>query len=255
MIHLASKSPRRRALLDRIGVEYAIVDAPIDEIRRPDETPERFVERMACEKARAGLAALGDARAAPVLAADTVVALDGRALGKPRDEAHAMAMLRALSGRMHRVLSAVAIAGSHTRDAGDGGRRNAAGDGGPGGDGDAGIDPAWCDTGNMETAATHARSAESSRAGDEMPRMAAGMAAGDAPRVMTSVSRVWFREIPYDERLAYCASGEPLDKAGAYAIQGRAAVFVARLDGSYSGVVGLPLFETAALLREAGIRV
>ena len=72
---------------------------------------------------------------------------------------------------------------------------------------------------------------------------------------MTSASRVWFREIPYDECRAYCASGEPLDKAGAYAIQGRAATFVARLDGSCSGVVGLPLFETAALLREAGIGI
>ena len=189
MIHLASKSPRRRALLDQIGVDYAIVDAPIDEIRRAGEPPRRFVERMACEKARAGLAALGDARIAPVLAADTVVVLDDRVLGKPRDEAHAMSMLRALSGRMHRVVSAVAIAGLH---------------------------------------------------------------AGDAPRVVASVSRVWFREIPYEERRAYCASGEPMDKAGAYAIQGRAATFVTRLDGSYSGVMGLPLFETASLLREAG---
>ena len=72
---------------------------------------------------------------------------------------------------------------------------------------------------------------------------------------MTSVSRVWFREISLDERRGYCASGEPLDKAGAYAIQGRAAIFVAHLDGSYSGVMGLPLFETASLLREAGVRV
>ena len=190
MIHLASKSPRRCALLDQIGVDYTIVDAPIDEIRKAGEPPRRFAERMACEKARAGFAALGDARIAPVLAADTVVVLEDRVLGKPRDEAHAMSMLRALSGRMHRVISAVAVAGIH---------------------------------------------------------------GGDTPRVVTSVSRVWFREIPYEERRAYCASGEPLDKAGAYAIQGRAAVFVARLDGSYSGVVGLPLFETASLLREIGI--
>ena len=192
MIHLASKSPRRRALLDQIGVDYAIVDAPIDEIRADGEPPRRFVERMACEKARAGLAALGDARIAPVLAADTVVVLEDRVLGKPRDEAHAMAMLRALSGRMHRVISAVAVA---------------------------------------------------------------DVRAGDALRVAASVSRVWFREIPHEERRAYCASGEPLDKAGAYAIQGHAAIFVTRLDGSYSGVMGLPLFETAALLRETGIGV
>lgn len=197
MIHLASKSPRRRLLLDQIGVHYTIVDAPIDEVRQPGEPPGRFVERMACEKARAGMAALGGARTGPVLAADTVVVLDDRVLGKPRDAEDAMTMLRALSGRMHHVVSAVAVAGP--------GAREAVGD--------------------------------------------------DAPRVVTSVSRVWFREIGQEEGRAYCASGEPLDKAGAYAIQGRAAIFVARLDGSYSGVMGLPLFETASLLREAGIRV
>ena len=217
MIHLASKSPRRCLLLDQIGVDYTIVDAPIDEVRRPGEPPERFVERMAREKAQAGLAALGDARTAPVLAADTAVVLDEQVLGKPRDEGHAMAMLRALSGRMHRVISAVAIAGIGAGDAGNGladtvGHRPAA---------DLGTD----------------------------------LDAGDTPRVMTSVSRVWFREITPDERRSYCASGEPLDKAGAYAIQGRAAIFVVRLDGSFSGVMGLPLFETASLLREAGIEV
>ena len=146
MIHLASKSPRRRTLLDQIGVDYAIVDAPIDETRRAGEPPERFVERMACEKAAAGLAALGDTRAAPVLAADTVVVIEEQVLGKPRDEEHAMAMLRALSGRMHRVISAVAVAGIHV---------------------------------------------------------------GDTGRCMTSISRVWFREITHDELRAYCASGEP----------------------------------------------
>ena len=221
MIHLASKSPRRRLLLDQIGVDYTIVDAPIDEVRRPGEPPKRFVERMAREKAQAGLAALGDARTAPVLAADTAVVLDEQVLGKPRDEGHAIAMLRALSGRMHRVISAVAIAGIRAGDAGNGladtdGHGPAAGSGA-----DPGADPG----------------------------------AGDTPRVMTSVSRVWFREITPDERRSYCASGEPLDKAGAYAIQGRAAIFVARLDGSFSGVMGLPLFETASLLREAGIAV
>ena len=207
MIHLASKSPRRRILLDQIGVDYAVVDAPIDETRRDGEPPERFAARMACEKARAGLAALGDARIAPVLAADTVVVLDDRVLGKPRDEEHAVAMLRALSGRMHHVISAVAITGIPAGNAGAGRTRDAA------------------------------------------------RGAGDSPRIMTSISRVWFRDIPYDECRAYCASGEPLDKAGAYAIQGYAAIFVIRLDGSHSGVMGLPLFETATLLREAGIEV
>ena len=211
MIHLASKSPRRRLLLDQIGIDYTIVDAPVDEARRAGEDPVTFVERMASEKAQAGLAALGDARTAPVLAADTAVILGDRVLGKPRDVEHAMEMLHALSGRMHRVISAVAIAGGNVC------RPAAAGEHGlPSDDG---------------TADRH------------------------SPRITTSISRVWFREISLQERRTYCAGEEPMDKAGAYAIQGRAAIFVARLDGSYSGVMGLPLFETAALLRENGIGV
>ena len=152
---------------------------------------------MASEKVLAGLEAIGSALTAPVLAADTAVVLDERVLGKPRDEGQAMDMLHALSGRMHRVISAVAISADIRHQPGTGG----------------------------------------------------------GPRCVTSISRVWFRETTLEERHHYCATGEPLDKAGAYAIQGRAAMFVARLDGSYSGVMGLPLFETAALLREAGIRV
>ena len=210
MIHLASKSPRRRVLLEQIGVDYSLVEAPIDETRRTGEHPQRYVERMASEKALAGIVALGAARVAPVLAADTAVVLDGQVLGKPRDETHAMEMLEALSGRMHHVISAVAIAGTSR--------------------GPAAVD--------------HDR---------RPPGM--GTADGDTPRCVTSTSRVWFRAIAFEERRAYCATGEPMDKAGAYAIQGRAAMFVARLDGSYSGVMGLPLFETAALLREAGLGV
>ena len=209
MIHLASRSPRRRLLLDQIGIEYTVVDAPVDEVRRAGEVPETFVERMAREKAQAGLASLGEARTAPVLAADTAVVLDDRVLGKPRDVEHAMEMLHALSGRMHRVVSAVAIAGGNVR--------------GP------------------------------AAARDDRRPPDIDDADRDSLRTATSISRVWFREIPHCERRAYCASGEPMDKAGAYAIQGRAATFVARLDGSYSGVMGLPLFETASLLREAGI--
>lgn len=219
MIHLASKSPRRRLLLDQIGVAYTVVDAPIDEAPRPDESPRAYVERMAREKVRAGLAALGDARTKslleplldPVLAADTAVVLDDQVLGKPRDADDAAAMLGALSGRMHHVMSAVSVVGS------------------------AGGGPA------------------TTQEGRRPPGSGAGGA--EPPRIMTSISRVWFREISHEERRAYCASGEPMDKAGAYAIQGRAALFVERLDGSYSGVMGLPLFETAALLREAGVGV
>ncbi len=253
MIHLASKSPRRRVLLDQIGVDYAVVDAPIDETRRDGEPPERFAARMACEKARAGLAALGDARIAPVLAADTVVALEEQVFGKPRDEAHAVAMLRALSGRMHHVISTVAVAGIPAAGTGKG--QDAAGDGGVEGAGDAGTDRAPDAAGNVEVASTHACGTRGGRTDDEASRTKIGPCAGDALRIMTSISRVWFRDIPYDECRAYCASGEPLDKAGAYAIQGYAASFVIRLDGSHSGVMGLPLFETALLLREAGIRV
>jgi len=246
MIHLASKSPRRRLLLDQIGVAYTVVDAPIDETQRPGESPRGYVERMAFEKVRAGLAALGDARTkslrkpllgpllgpllepglgpglkpvvgpvvGPVLAADTAVVLDDQVLGKPRDAEDAMAMLGALSGRMHHVMSAVSVVGS------------------------TGGGPA------------------TTQEGRRPPGSGAGGASGaEPPRIMTSISRVWFREISHEERRAYCASGEPMDKAGAYAIQGRAALFVERLDGSYSGVMGLPLFETAALLRDAGVGV
>ncbi|MCY4351245.1 MAG: Maf family protein [Thiotrichales bacterium] len=219
MIHLASKSPRRRLLLEQIGVAHTIIDAPIDETQRPGESPRAYVERMAFEKVQAGLAALGEACTkpllgpllGPVLAADTAVVLDDRVLGKPRDADDAVAMLGALSGRMHRVMSAVAVAGS------------------------AGCEPVSTQDDRRPT--------DSDASGAE------------SPRIMTSISRVWFREISHDERRAYCASGEPMDKAGAYAIQGRAARFVERLDGSYSGVMGLPLFETAALLREAGVGV
>ena len=213
MIHLASRSPRRRLLLDQLGIGYTLVDAPIDEVRRRGELPDRFVERMAREKVKAGLAALGNARTAPVLAADTAVVLDERVLGKPRDAEHAAEMLRALSGKMHRVISAVAVAGF--------------------GAGDTGGDVVR----------------------DDGRGPATGTGPDCVPRVVTSVSRVWFRDIPQDEIQTYVASGEPLDKAGAYAIQGRAAIFVERLDGSFSGVMGLPLYETALLLREAGIRV
>ena len=211
MIHLASKSPRRRLLLEQMGVDFTVVDAPIEEVLRPGESPRRFVQRMACEKAQAGVVALGDARRGPVLAADTAVVIDEQVLGKPHDEERAMAMLDTLSGRMHHVISAVAMAGGKS------------------------FGPAVTDHGRHQ------------------PDM--GTDDCDTPKLATSISRVWFREISFEERRAYCATGEPLDKAGAYAIQGRAAMFVARLDGSYSGVMGLPLFETASLLGEAGVGV
>lgn len=184
-LHLASASPRRRELLLQIGVPHRRVDAPVDESVLPGEAPTAYVERLARAKAAAGLAAL-DGQGC-VLGADTAVVLDGRILGKPADRADALAMLAALSGRSHEVLTAVAVA--------------------------------------------------------------------DATRCLSRVvsSRVHFRPITAGEGDAYWNTGEPQDKAGGYAIQGLAAIFVDRLEGSYSAVVGLPLAESAALLAEFGI--
>jgi septum formation protein len=186
-LFLASASPRRRELLAQIAVPCVTQIAAIDENPLPDEPAVAYVERLAREKARAGLAALRDAHDAVVLGADTAVVLDGRILGKPADFAESRAMLQALSGRSHQVLTAVALAG--------GGR--------------------------------------------------------EAARVVAS--EVSFRALSEREIEAYWASGEPCDKAGSYGIQGLAAVFVSRLEGSYSAVVGLPLCETAELLGEFGI--
>lgn len=186
-LYLASGSPRRRELLSQIGVPFITHPAPVDERVLPGEDPLVYVERLARSKALAGLAALGDAPGAVVLGADTAVVLEGRILGKPADREEALTMLAALSGRSHRVLTAVALA---------------------------------CTT-----------------------RV--------ATRVVTS--HVEFRPLSQAEAQAYWASGEPRDKAGAYGIQGLAAVFVRQLQGSYSAVVGLPLCETAELLAEFGI--
>ncbi|MEO4045743.1 Maf family protein [Pseudomonas sp. CAU 1711] len=186
-LYLASGSPRRRELLAQVGVPFVTLSASIDETALPGEPAERYVERLARDKAVAGLAALADERDAVVLGADTAVVLDGLILGKPADRAEALATLGVLSGREHRVLTAVALAAA----------------------------------GRVES------------------------------RVVTS--RVSFRALAPGEAEAYWATGEPRDKAGSYGIQGLAAVFVERLEGSYSAVVGLPLCETAQLLGEFGI--
>ncbi|GAB6042172.1 Maf family protein [Endothiovibrio diazotrophicus] len=186
-IILASASPRRSELLIQLRVAHEILAADIDETVRPGEAPELFVERMAREKALAVLERLGPGDRRPVLGADTALELDGEVLGKPRDEAHFLAMFARLSGREHRVLSAVALVDRERREA------------------------------------------------------------------RLDVSHVTFRPIDEAEAVRYWASGEPADKAGGYAIQGLAAQFVERLAGSYSGVMGLPLFETAQLLNEFGV--
>lgn len=189
-LYLASGSPRRRELLTQIGVPFTALSAQIDENPLPDETPAAYVERLARGKAEAGMALLADSEgdSSPcVLGADTAVVLDGRILGKPIDEADALAMLSALSNREHEVLTAIAV-----------------------------LDNQNCET-----------------------------------RVVRSLVR--FRPIQVQEAQAYWASGEPQDKAGGYAIQGLAAIFVDGLHGSYSAVVGLPLCETAELLSRFGI--
>jgi septum formation protein len=193
---LASGSPRRAELLDQIGVRYRISVADIDETVRAPEAPGDYVLRLAAAKA----AAVRDRQRArlPVLGADTTVVVDGAILGKPADLAEARVMLRALSGRVHQVYSAVALATTGTVD-------------------------------------------ESVQA----------VGGGIATRL--SVTDVTFRALSDSEIDAYWETGEPRDKAGGYGIQGRGAVFVARIAGSYSGVVGLPLYETADLLTGYGV--
>jgi septum formation protein len=193
-IYLASSSPRRSELLTQLGVRFEMITQDVPEIKQEDETPEQFVERLAVTKARAGLASLAKGTLLPVLGADTAVVVDDEVLGKPRDKADALAMLERLSGRRHRVLSAVAVV---ARD-------------------------------NLGQDRSLSKSSE---------------------------SYVVFRSTSAGEREAYWQNGEPADKAGAYGIQGKAAIFIERLEGSYSGVMGLPLFETGELLRQFGIEI
>ena len=186
MLHLASQSPRRRELLARLGLAFGVLDIDIPEQRQPAEPPDDYVRRVAREKAGAGLLTVVAVPAALVLGADTEVILDGEVFGKPRDAEDAAAMLRRLSGRTHRVLSAVSLV--------------------------------------------------------------------SASRELQAVSEsaVTFAALDDAAIAAYVASGEHEGKAGGYAIQGRAQMFIANLSGSYSGVMGLPLFETAQLLRQFG---
>ncbi|MEJ7137399.1 Maf family protein [Amphibiibacter pelophylacis] len=192
-LYLASQSPRRRDLLDSIAVRYRLLlagpdeDAEALEAVRPGDTPAVYVQRVARLKGEAARQRLSRLQAqhgvaawpaAPVLAADTTVALDGRILGKPQDDSEALAMLTALAGRSHEVYTAV-----------------------------------WLDG-----------------------------------QQRLSTSRVTWSAVPQDALRAYVASGEPAGKAGAYAIQGRAARWISRIEGSHSGIVGLPLFELDQLL-------
>lgn len=196
-LYLASQSPRRRQLLDQLGVRHELLlphaeeDAETLEAVRGREAPARYVQRVTALKLDAAVAR-HRARAlpgAPILCADTTVALGGDILGKPEDAADAVRMLRRLSGQDHRVLTAVALQHGGTR------------------------------------------------------------------LQALSVSHVRFAALTEAQIARYAASGEPLGKAGAYAVQGRAAAFISAMRGSYSGIMGLPMFETAQLLRQAGFAV
>ena len=195
-IYLASQSPRRQQLLQQIGVRFELLlpradeDAEALEAHRPGELPAVYVQRVTLAKLQAAQARLKLAGLprAPVLCADTTVALGRQILGKPIDAADAARTLGRLCGRTHRVITAVSVAS---------GRRQ------------------W-----------HA----------------------------VQTSRVHFAAMTARQIDAYVASGEPFGKAGAYAIQGPVAAFIERIDGSHSAIMGLPLFETARLLEQAGVR-
>jgi len=182
---LASGSPRRRQLLELIGIEHEVLPSNIDETLRPRETPRRHAERLAREKASA-VATLEAGKI--TIAADTIVVVNRKVLGKPRDEDDARRMLSMLSGREHTVITAVAVA------------------------------------------------------------------RGRKLRSAVEEVRVKFRRLRQDEIDAYIATGEPMDKAGAYGIQGFGATIVECVDGDYFSVMGLPLARLVTLLRDLGVR-
>ncbi|WP_417617765.1 Maf family protein [Oceanisphaera sp.] len=185
LIYLASGSPRRRELLAQLELPFELLLPQVEERQQVGETAATYVQRLARDKANAGVAMAP--LPLPVLAGDTIVVLDGEVLEKPADQAEGYAMLRRLSGRTHQVMTAMALA-SHRQLEG-----------------------------------------------------------------VTVCTEVTFRELTDADITRYWASGEPTDKAGGYGIQGLGGRFVERINGSYSAVVGLPLVETEALLRRAGV--
>ena len=188
-LYLASASPRRREILQQMGLEFGILPQELDESRLPGESPSHYVMRLAQAKAAAALTSLPDPAGALCLGSDTTVVCGDEIFEKPVDAADARRILGALSGKTHEVLTAVALAA----------------------------------TGFSE--------------------------------VLLSKSAVTFRTLTASEIDAYWATGEPADKAGAYGIQGLGAMFVTDIRGSYSGIMGLPVAETTALLVQAGMTV
>lgn len=189
MLYLASRSPRRRELLARLGLDPQSLDIDIPEVRQPGEPALEYVRRVSREKAGAGLLEVAGAPGALVLAADTEVVLDDEVFGKPVHAADAAGMLMRLSGRTHQVITVV-----------------------------------WLMSAEREAQAI-------------------------------SISEVTFAPLTPAQLDGYIATGEWTGKAGAYAIQGRAEALITRLDGSFSGVMGLPVHDTARLLADFGIDV
>ena len=195
-LYLASKSPRRSELLTQIGISFTALAVDIDEVVTPNELAQEYVLRLAKEKALAGWNSSEEQDKA-VLGSDTTVVVNGEILGKPENHLDAKRMLRLLSGKTHKVMTAVALA----------------------------MTPADFPLNNK-------------------PELSS----------VINVNEVSFKELTDTDIEQYVDSGECDDKAGSYAIQGLAAVYITHLSGSYSGVMGLPLYETLELLNNAGIR-
>ncbi len=185
---LASASPRRCELLQQIGLEFQVIPSRADEHVLAGETPEEHVIRLSLDKATE-VANRQNVSGRWFIGSDTIVLCDQQILGKPRDEAHAVTMLKQLSGREHQVLSGYAIIDRETKE----------------------------------------------------------------QRTEAVSTKVWFRQLTDDEIARYIATGEPADKAGSYAIQGLGICFVARIEGSYTNVVGLPLCKLTGAMKELGV--
>ena len=202
-VYLASQSPRRRQLLEQLGIRYELLladeheDAEALEAVLPNEAPRAYVQRVTLLKLNAALTRMKRRGLpfAPVLCSDTTVALGKTILGKPDDAKHAARILGTLSGQTHRVLTSVAM-------------------------------------GTLSKAGKPLKSEQA-----------------------LSVSKVRFAALTRTQIQSYVASGEPMGKAGAYAVQGSAAAYIEHISGSYSGIMGLPMFETAQLLRASGFKV
>ena len=195
-IYLASQSPRRRALIEQLGIHYQTLNVEVDESPRFGEAPANFVTRLAKEKAFAGWQMVAE-QSIPVVGADTCIVQDQQIIGKPKNREQGIELLSRYSGSAHQVITGVAMVGP------DAGKH------------DADV----------------------------------------VQHVRVNTSTVTFRTITHDECERYWQTGEPMGKAGGYAIQGKAAVFIEKLEGSYSGVMGLPLFEFAELIAMFGIQI